>query len=226
MLMVERREGRLVRPTIKSVERFILMCPMDRVELLDLERTVAANIGLRAEHGLDVLTLSEQVIVEHIAKSIYFAAKYLGQPLPDRVGFIEGQRGVPNMDIDDGCYTVAEGNRPADDRPGSPGSINFSPHFLKTKIHKTIETDLNWRRGRFYHVDSYSTRKLAELSWHEIYHFYQEENDSVAFIRDLDILENDGRLAWMNTPTEQGARRFEHAFANGYVDALLSNSLI
>jgi hypothetical protein len=209
-----------IDPELEAMRAFILSHQVDEAELHDVGRIVASNVSLRAR-GLKILTPTEQMIVEHIAKSLYYSSKYLNLPMPDGVGFIEGEEGIPNRD---GDYTRAE-NIVNDDHPA--GLINYSLYYL-TQVARCFEGLVGIAEPTF------PVRSLATLSSHEVFHTWQRENSTREYKRDMAIsiiFKKRGNIrtwsrAWNKTPTERGAIAFEEKFGIAYIQALARNPLI
>lgn len=170
---------------IDSIRDFILSYRVDETELNDAQRIVAASISLRSinlrsmRHRFEVCTGTEQIIVEHLARALYYAAKYQSLPIPDKVEFIQGKRGVPDRNINHGAYALAENTV----TPKCPnGLISYSAYYLKTEVVDFLEGFA----GDFDPSDS--IQLLAGLSSHEMRHMAQRRDSPLEFDRECGCL--------------------------------------
>jgi hypothetical protein len=197
---------------IAKIEGLILSHQVDKAELSDVRRTVAWGINLRERFGSEITLETARELIEYICHPLYFASKYLDQPIPDGVGFIEGKRGIPDLNINDGIYIMAENWR----SPKFPDIlINYSPYYLKL-IAELIDGSVGGEPNRAAAIYS-----LAETSGHEASHTRQRQYSPYELYRDVAILKEEGPRAWNDTPSERAARRFGDRFAIAYVSALM-----
>jgi len=215
MLEVDRRLSSIEIEAAK-IEGFILSHTIVGREMGDLRRVVSWEIDLADTFDLQIPYKLQRTLVEYVCSPLYFAAKYHDDPIPDGVGFIERKKGIPDLNLNDGIYVMAEQLV----TPKFPdGLINFSPYYFK----RVIEFLESSRESSTNTAIVYS---LAGTSAHEIRHSRQRIYTPDQLARDIRIIakRDDGSIdwaGWEKTPSEKDARWFEEAFAVAYVSALM-----
>jgi hypothetical protein len=215
--MVEQALG-IITPIDRETETlcdFIVSHSVDRTELNDLGRLVASGLSLRVEFGLQISPAADQLIMEHVSKSLYYASEFKKLSIPDGVAFldIDDPTGVPDNNVEDGTYVAAENivNRKF---PG--GLVNYSPYYFEHAVVRAIKNG----------ESLLAIGLLARLSSHEIAHLAQRRDSAAQYARDTAIVGKEGLIAWSKTQSERDAIVFEGKFEDAYLLALARNPLI
>jgi hypothetical protein len=198
---------------VTALSDFVLMHEIDGARLDQVRSMVGEGLGLSGKGSLDVHPNTSRLMLDNISKGLYLSCMYVDIELPDAIGFVTGERGVPDATIENGCYITAEVIL---EKKGYPnGLINFSRFFLEHEVAGRIEG----RRGRIDLIGG--LHLMADASSHEPRHIRQSIDSIDNYTRDVRILHRRGIRAWMKTPTEREAVAFANQFADTYLESLM-----